>query len=236
MVSLHTPLKTIKELENSAKKRKWEEEAVEELFEKPLLISSSSNSSRKGSKSPKSMFDTELLHLETPLPLEWQRCLDIQSGQIHYYNMRTQTRTSTDPRTTNSVPDPPTPPPTHMSLDLELNLPCGSTTTTKTSYSSPHGPTDDITTTGNSDTFLDWSKNKGNDYSGVGGGIPRCPSWLAFGGDEREMITAVCKKCHMLVMMCKSSPACPNCKFVHPPDQTLPDNLFANKSGLSLLC
>lgn len=75
MVSLHTPLKTIKELENSAKKRKWEEEAVEELFEKPLLISSSR---KGGSKSPKSMFDTELLHLETPLPLEWQRCLDIQ--------------------------------------------------------------------------------------------------------------------------------------------------------------
>lgn len=160
----------------------------------------------------------------------------MQSGQIHYYNMRTQTRTSTDPRTTNSVPDPPTPPPTHMSLDLELNLPCGSPTTTKTRYSSPHGPTNDITTTGNGDTFPDWSKNKGNDYSGGSGGIPQCPSWLAFGGDERELITAVCKKCHMLVMMCKSSPACPNCKFVHPPDQTLPDNLFANKSGLSLFC
>lgn len=233
MVSFDTPLQKIRELENSTKKRKWEEEAVGEVLEKPLLLIDN-NYNRPKAKSPKSMLDMELLPLETPLPLEWQRCLDIKSGQIHYYNMRTQTRTSKDPRTTTSDPDPPPPPPTppplptHMSLDLELNLPCGSTTTattTKTLY--PYA--------GTGDPFAVTSKDKDNDYSGGSGGIRQCPSWLAFEGDEREMITAACKKCHMLVMMCKSSPACPNCKFLHPPDQTYPNDLF-NKSGLSLLC
>ncbi|KAH7850081.1 hypothetical protein Vadar_027643 [Vaccinium darrowii] len=235
MVSFDTPLQKIRELENSTKKRKWEEEAVGgELLEKPLLLIDN-NYNRPKAKSPKSMLDMELLPLETPLPLEWQRCLDIKSGQIHYYNVRTQTRTSKDPRTTTSDPDPPAPPPTpplptHMSLDLELNLPCGSTTTTtttKTLY--PYA--------GTGDPFAVTSKDKDNDYSGGGGGIRirQCPSWLAFEGDEREMITAACKKCHMLVMMCKSSPACPNCKFLHPPDQSYPNDLF-NKSGLSLLC
>uniref|UniRef100_A0A0A9GNA2 Uncharacterized protein n=1 Tax=Arundo donax TaxID=35708 RepID=A0A0A9GNA2_ARUDO len=25
-----------------------------------------------------------------------------------------------------------------------------------------------------------------------------------------------CANCHLLVMLCKSSPSCPNCKFVQP--------------------
>ncbi|CAA6665040.1 unnamed protein product [Spirodela intermedia] len=53
-----------------------------------------------------------------PLPPEWQRCLDIQSGKIHFYNTRTQRRTSRDPR--RSAADEPPP----VSLDLELNLTC----------------------------------------------------------------------------------------------------------------
>ncbi|KAE8715418.1 carbon catabolite repressor protein 4-like protein 1-like [Hibiscus syriacus] len=77
----------------------------------------------------KSMFDMEL-HLETPLPLEWQSVLIfrffasfcVQSGQIHFYNTRTHTRTSKDPR--RRSPEPPSS--GHMSLDLELNLPCDS--------------------------------------------------------------------------------------------------------------
>lgn len=89
MVSFDTPLQKIRELENSTKKRKWQEEAVGEVLEKPLLLIDN-NYNRPKAKSPKSMLDMELLPLEIPLPLEWQRCLDIKSGQIHYYNMRTQ--------------------------------------------------------------------------------------------------------------------------------------------------
>ncbi|KAK7282814.1 hypothetical protein RIF29_11885 [Crotalaria pallida] len=58
------------------------------------------------------------------------------------------------------------------------------------------------------------------------------PSWLSSSdGDHKEMVATVCMKCHMLVMLCKSSPACPNCKFMHPPDQN-PSNFLKRKCSL----
>ncbi|KAF8109914.1 hypothetical protein N665_0089s0033 [Sinapis alba] len=58
-------------------------------------------------------------------------------------------------------------------------------------------------------------------------GLSRSPSWLAFEGDDdndddkkQEMVTTVCMKCHMLVMLCKSTLVCPNCKFMHPDDHS----------------
>jgi hypothetical protein len=50
----------------------------------------------------------------------------------------------------------------------------------------------------------------------------------------REMVPAVCVRCHMLVMMCRASPACPNCKFLHPP--TPPGRASPLELGLSPLC
>ncbi|XP_042379051.1 uncharacterized protein LOC121971716 [Zingiber officinale] len=35
-----------------------------------------------------------------------------------------------------------------------------------------------------------------------------------------EMVATVCMRCHMLVMMTKVALSCPNCKFVHAPDQS----------------
>nr|CAD1819954.1 unnamed protein product [Ananas comosus var. bracteatus] len=39
-----------------------------------------------------------------------------------------------------------------------------------------------------------------------------------------NMVAVVCANCHLLVMLCKSSPSCPNCKYVHslqpPPRHT----------------
>lgn len=76
MVSLQTPTSpngrkiAISELDVSSKKRKWDDEPAqitEGIFE-------------KRSKPPeitKSFFETEL-QFETPLPSEWQRCLNIQ--------------------------------------------------------------------------------------------------------------------------------------------------------------
>lgn len=32
---------------------------------------------------------------------------------------------------------------------------------------------------------------------------------------QEEMVAIVCERCHLLVMLCKSSPSCPNCKFMH---------------------
>ncbi|XP_060171308.1 protein CURLY FLAG LEAF 1-like [Lycium barbarum] len=175
-----------------SKKRKWEE-----ISEKPQ----------------------QELQLETPLPLEWQRCLDIKSGHIYFHNTRTQERTSRDPRLSPDLP----PTPDHISLDLQLNLPCGSLENNQLG--------DYFTKNDSVARSSYYSKRSGE----MDLGFTRSPSWLTFDGDDqREMFTAVCKKCHMLVMMCKSSPACPNCKFINPtPDQRSPNTLFKRKLSLS---
>lgn len=113
-----------------------------------------------------------------------------------------------DPR---SSPEPPK----NMSLDLELNLPCGSS-----DHTTKHHVADNFSK----------CKTSIKNMSGDG-----APSWLALEGEDQqqEMMTTVCKKCHMLVMMSKISPTCPNCKFMHPPNQT-PPRLFNRE--LSLLC
>jgi hypothetical protein len=35
-------------------------------------------------------------------------------------------------------------------------------------------------------------------------------------GPGGNMVAVPCVNCHLLVMLCKSSPSCPNCKFVQP--------------------
>lgn len=135
----------------------------------------------------------------------------MQSGQIYFFNTRTHMRTPKDPR--KITPWPPSP--GHMSLDLELNLPCGSA-------GDSHGATN----------FGDWFTNSSSHKKDTHS-LKRSPSWLTFEGDDnQEMVTAVCKKCHMLVMMLKASPSCPNCKFMHPPHES-PRTL---NPSLSLLC
>lgn len=169
----------------------------------------------------------------------------MQSGQIYFYNIRTQKRTSNDPR---STPEQPSSPPAHMSLDLELNLPCGSSSSSSSMGKNQVSENfiNKLSNNNNNDNNNSGSisdhhqlanysvaDNNNNNNTDSGGGLSRSPSWLTFEGEQEEMVTAVCKKCHMLVMMSKSSPACPNCKFLHSPDQSTP-TLF--KRRLSLLC
>ncbi|MCD7453551.1 hypothetical protein HAX54_021348 [Datura stramonium] len=202
MVSFHTSqIPTQRNvMEDLCKKRKWEDE----------ISSCDEINKPQKAKTMTTLFGTRL-NLETPLPLEWQRCLDIKSGQIYFYNTRTQKRTSRDPRV--SDPEPATHP-VHMSLDLELNLlPCGSPEKMINQH-------DDE----NSNNLI---KKQGL--------INRSPSWLTFDVDQQEMVTAVCKKCHMLVMMSKSTPTCPNCKFVHPVLDETPTSLFKKKAKFLLV-
>ncbi|KAG1334577.1 hypothetical protein COCNU_03G006960 [Cocos nucifera] len=130
------------------------------------------------------------LHLDTPLPLEWQRCLDIKSGQIHFYNTRTHKRTYEDPRESTE------PPASCPSLDLELNL----------TFEPPrsHISGDERIKQDSRGTRCNSKDNSGS--------LSRSFSWT----EEEEMVAAVCMRCHMLVMMCKATLSCPNCKFVHP--------------------
>ncbi|KAJ4950776.1 hypothetical protein NE237_027608 [Protea cynaroides] len=185
MVFLQTPVspnqrKMIPQFENSSKKRRWEEaeEASKEDLEKHSKV-----------------FDIEF-HLEQkPLPLEWQRCLDIQSGKIHFYNTRTKKRTSKDPRQSPDGNGPSSA--KHMSLELELNLPYESAFKTHSEDN--------------------WAKEEQVRRS--------MGSELSLELDQLpEMVAAVCQQCHMLVMLCKSSPACPSCRFMHPPEG--PPTLF----------
>jgi hypothetical protein len=37
-----------------------------------------------------------------------------------------------------------------------------------------------------------------------------------------HMVAVPCVNCHLLVMLCMSSPACPNCKFVQPSVRAMP--------------
>ncbi|KAI3880884.1 hypothetical protein MKX03_032709 [Papaver bracteatum] len=99
-----------------------------------------------------------------------------------------------------------------LSLDLELNLlPYESLKTTATDH--------------NCSEKKNESKDANNDAVKV---KKRRPSWMSFNTDQDgEMVAAACMRCHMLVMLSKSSPCCPNCKFIHPPDHQSPMiNLF----------
>ncbi|XP_020206332.1 uncharacterized protein LOC109791444 [Cajanus cajan] len=216
MVSFHkalaqTPITQVPaQFESPPRKRKLEEETLTEEFFKH---------DPTDAEKRKSIFDIEL-HLETPLPShKLQQYLTIQSGQIHLCNTMMNLKTPYSERN----PDTEAPSLGQMSLDLELNLTCESLKKNEGSYDmkekKKHG-------------LLIESSNCEKDDSCV---LTRPPSWLSSEGDHKEMIATVCMRCHMLVMLCKSSPACPNCKFMHPPDQN-PSKFLKRKKVQPLLC
>ncbi|KAK1401774.1 WW domain-containing protein [Heracleum sosnowskyi] len=187
-----TRKEVMEEFEGSSRKRKLEVSQPDETLGRPY----------KERNLMKPKFDIKKSLREAPLPLEWQRCLDIKSGQLYFYNTRTHKRTYSDPRISAEPPSDSS----CMSLDLQLNLNYGSV-----------GKKYDEDDRGSSkssklsdDRLVDLH---GDNYTSS---LKRYPSWLTIEGDQREMVTAVCKKCHMLVIMCKSYPTCPNCKFLHP--------------------
>ncbi|BAF11146.1 uncharacterized protein [Oryza sativa Japonica Group] len=185
----------------------------------------------------------ELCFDAAPLPLEWQRCLDIKSGQIHYYNTRTHKRTSRDPRA--EAPPAPAPESHHrraapaeeeeeeeaanycappLGLDLELNL-TFEPRRVPIQEAKKHRSSAVETTT----------------KPAAAVAAEKLALELPAGGASREMVAAVCARCHMLVMMCREWPACPNCKFVHPTANQSsppppPPEPAPLKLGLQLLC
>ncbi|XP_072984881.1 uncharacterized protein [Typha latifolia] len=205
MVSLQAALsleekKPCVNLENPiSKKRRREDEEKSDV----VIFSSREAKTARGERANS---DIEL-NLETPLPLEWQRCLDIKSGQIHYYNTRTNKRTNRDPR---ESPEQATPPP---SLDLDLNLTCVPPKTLT-------GGEERAKT----DTGIAMAKSIRTSS---------LPPWMSLAIDRQEMVATVCMRCHMLVMMSKATLSCPNCKFVHPPTHASSNSV---KPGFKLLC
>jgi len=152
----------------------------------------------------------------------------MQSRQIHLCNTG-MTMMKTQDFERNS--DPKVPSLGQMSLDLELSLKKkedGYDINEKKNYGSSGSAF------GERDLFLVESSKSKKDDSCV---LTRpAPSWLSSEGDDhKEMIATVCMRCHMLVMLCKSSPACPNCKFMHPPGQN-PSKFLKKKKVQPLLC
>ncbi|KAM0910273.1 hypothetical protein ACQ4PT_014264 [Festuca glaucescens] len=164
-----------------------------------------------------------------PLPLEWQRCLDIKSGQIHYYNTRTHKRTSKDPRraaaaTPVAVEEEDAGNCAPAGLDLDLNLAFEPRRRSPVrAEKKPRPAADHAKPTAAADRE------------------DAAPAVASSGGVE--MVAAVCMRCHMLVMMCRACPSCPNCKFLHPtagrasasPPARAPEPAPL-KLGLQLLC
>ncbi|KAJ0241510.1 E3 ubiquitin-protein ligase [Hirschfeldia incana] len=206
------------EFHNLFKKTKQEDQSHQKIQRTTLSEGSNSESMRSVT------FDFEL-NLHTPLPSGWQKSTDAKS----------YSRTSEDFSTCAKEPVLVERP--KMSLDLELNLsPSYSPTNTATKIEESSNHNENV------------SSSKGNSWTSpskkttTGTGSNRSLSWLAFeGGDddvdhkEQEMVTKVCMKCHMLVMLSTSTPVCPNCKFMHPHDHSS-TKLFKPSNLLRLLC
>lgn len=153
----------------------------------------------------------------------------MQSGQVQYScNTRMSRNEAEDHK--KSLEEPPSSAAGHMSLDLELNLTCESVRKREGSDDMINNAKQNKISS--SEESSKYKNNKGSSSSSSGGLTPP-PSWLSSEGDHKEMVTTVCMRCHMLVMLCKSSPACPNCKFMHPPDQK-PSTFL--KRRCTLLC
>ncbi|CAL0307832.1 unnamed protein product [Lupinus luteus] len=222
MISLHKALRgSLKvevpsELEPSSKKGKWEEPFTEELFK-----------DQSNAEKIKSVFGIEL-HLETPLHSHnWQQYLSIQSGHKHLCdNTRINSNTPNSKRSQEPEPEPEPPSLGEMSLDLELNLTYKSLVKKEESYD-----TREKTNFGSiesseveRDLLINSSKYKKDS-----------PSLLSISeGDNTDMVASVCMRCHMLVLLCKLSPSCPNCKFMHPPDYN--PSKFLKRKRCRLLC
>ncbi|KAF7055091.1 hypothetical protein CFC21_062665 [Triticum aestivum] len=113
------------------------------------------------------------LHLNDPLPLDWEQCLDLQSGKMYYLNRKTLKRSWNRPK--------------EEGVNLELNM---STTAARQVVVADDGNTGATAPT--------LSQAAATKRSTAGG----------------NMIAVPCTNCHLLVMLCKSYPTCPNCKFV----------------------
>ncbi|KAJ3675420.1 hypothetical protein LUZ60_004462 [Juncus effusus] len=124
------------------------------------------------------------LQLCDPLPLDWEQCLDLQSGRMYYVNRKTSKKTWTRPK--------------DLDLNLDLNI-------------SPYPDSD--------------QDNNGNNYVSPKVYPKRQKSWCSNssinsngGTDSNGMVAVVCVNCHLLIMLSKSSPYCPNCKSLQSPN------------------
>lgn len=95
----------------------------------------------------------------------------MQSGQIHFYNTKTNKRTLRDPRKSPDQDQKLPIPEDHKSLDLDLNLTCESFRNDENNplYSSKLDLSKEL--------FIE-EKSIQKMFNSESGGLNRCPSWL----------------------------------------------------------
>ncbi|EEF31362.1 uncharacterized protein LOC8260280 [Ricinus communis] len=114
------------------------------------------------------------LHVKDPLPLDWEQCLDLESGRMYYLNRKTLRKSWNWPK--------------DQKLDLELNI------SPLTDCTPDHHQ--QCNNNGSNSVLLEDSRNN-------------------FSSPSSNMVALACLNCHLLVILSRSSPSCPNCKYVH---------------------
>ncbi|KAL8026665.1 hypothetical protein ABFX02_14G043300 [Erythranthe guttata] len=92
-------------------------------------------------------------------------------------------------------------PEVEQKLDLELNI---STTTSYNNYEQKGSSS----ASSSSSSSSSYSKNIVNNNI----------------NNNNNMVALACSNCHLLVILCRSSPSCPNCKYVHSLSSKAPIN------------
>ncbi|XP_062104949.1 protein CURLY FLAG LEAF 1-like [Humulus lupulus] len=121
------------------------------------------------------------LQLKDPLPLDWEQCLDLESGEMYYLNRKTLRKSWNWPIQMEQAA-------AAAALDLELNM---------SSFSEDHHNR----MNGFSDPMI---MKRQSSSAGVS----------SF-NNNNNMVALACLNCHLLVILSKSSPSCPNCKYIH---------------------
>ncbi|CAI0397231.1 unnamed protein product [Linum tenue] len=146
------------------------------------------------------------------LPLDWEQCLDLHSGTMYYFNRKTSRKSWNRPKDAyhDDENDP-----NNRSLDLELNI------------SSPSKYYNNVSTDHHQHNMMKLhhhqipasSPSQEGNFSPSDGGSSRTND-----DDDKDnnMVALACLNCHLLVILSKSSPCCPNCKYVH----SLPPTIF----------
>uniref|UniRef100_A0A7N0USA7 WW domain-containing protein n=1 Tax=Kalanchoe fedtschenkoi TaxID=63787 RepID=A0A7N0USA7_KALFE len=162
----------------------------------------------------------DLQHSNERLPLDWEQCLDLESGKMYFLNRKTLKRSWDRPMANDKHHD-------HLQkLGLELNIsspaaaqainkPKPASVLTKNSHSKKW----EVIGKGeafqmarkhdhlHSPLLANYSNNKEQMLS----------------DNNNNMVAMACLNCHLLVIVSKTSPTCPNCKHVHsvPPAQQI---------------
>ncbi|XP_050144064.1 uncharacterized protein LOC126619691 [Malus sylvestris] len=148
--------------------------------------------------------------LKDPLPLDWEQCLDLQSRKMYYLNRKTSRKRWNWPINQASV-------------NLELNISTLSGSSSGSRFNRSSGTIDEA-----KNCCAEASNMKPISYNGKIGLLTKGDykqmgrrSTISNGRAERSpynnnnTVALACRKCHLLLVLSRSSPCCPNCKYLH---------------------